>query len=276
MSTKTQERRRPSERWSAAAAVGVAALLLPAAAVGQESGHEVFRAAMERHEARLEGVQSVTVVQEVTMPMGTTRRQEFRLEKTTRGGRSLLAPTGDDAAAHMMPPASMLSTMDSAMVGSVLRGRSRVDGHEVHVVAVPDLPEIDFGQGALSGTRARSFRADSATFYVDAEQYVLRRGELFGRMSMGGSERSVRVDVHLSDYRETRGYLHPYRSEIRLDIEGLASQMQAMMQKMRQAGADSARRAMMEEAVSAMMGDGMTVTAVVKELRVNAAAPSGG
>lgn len=278
MGRATAKRGRPFGRWStaAAAAAGALAMLLPTAALGQESGQEVFRAAMDRYEARLEGVDSVTVVQEVTTPMGMTRRQEFRVEKTTRNGRPLLVPTGDDAAAHMMPAASMLSTMDSAMAGSVLRGRSEVDGHQVYVVAVPDLPAIDLGQGALSGTGARSFRPDSATFYVDTEEYVLRRGQIYGEMSMGGAPRSVQLEVHLSDYRETQGYLHPYRSEIRVDIEGMARQMQAMMQKMQEGGADSAQRAMMEQAVSAMMGQGMTVTAVVEEIRVNGAGPSGG
>lgn len=277
MSRTTRERWQPSGRWmAAAAAAGALALLLPPAAVGQESGQEVFRAAMDRYEARLEGIDSVTVVQEITTPMGMTRRQEFRVEKTSRNGRPLLVPAGDDAAAHMMPAASMLSTMDSAMAGSVLRGRSEVDGQDVYVVAVPDMPSIDFGRGALSGARARSFQADSATFYVDTDEYVLRRAEVHGQMSMGGGRRSVRVDVHLSDYRETQGYLHPFRSEIRVDIEGMARQMKAMMQKMQQGRADSARRAMMEEAVSAMMGDGMTVTAVVKEIRVNGAGTSGG
>lgn len=277
MARVTDRRWRPFARWSAAAAAaGALAMLLPSPAAGQQSGQEVFRAAMDRHEARLEGVDSVTVVQEVTTPLGTTQRQEFRVEKTTRNGRPLLVPRGDDAASHMMPATSMLSTMDSAMAGSVLRGRSEVDGHEVYVLAVPDLPAIDLGQGALSGTKARSFRADSATFYVDTEEYVLRRGEVYGQMSMGGARRSVQLEVHLRDYRETRGYLHPYRSEIRVDIEGMAKQMQAMMQKMQGGGADSAQRAMMEQAVSAMMGDGMTVTAVVKEIRVNGAGSSDG
>lgn len=279
MCRRTEERRPAGRWWSAAAAAGVLALSLPAAAVGQESGQQVFRTAMDRYEARLEGIDSVTVVQEVTMPMGMTRRQEFRVEKTTRDGRPLLVPADEDAGAHMMPAASMLSTLDSAMAGSVLRGRSEVDGHEVYVIAVPDLPSIDFGQGRgpLPGAQARSFRADSATFYVDTEEYLLRRGEVHGQMVMGGGQRSVQVDVHLSDYRETQGYLHPYRSVIRIDIEGMARQMQAMMQKMQEGGADSAQRAMVEQAVAAMMGNGMTVTAVVKEIRVNGGgSPDGG
>ena len=277
MNRTTPPRLSVSARWSAAAAaVAVTALLLPAPAAGQESAEEIFRTAIERNEARLEGVDSVTVVQEITLPMGMTRQQELRLEKTTRDGRTLLVPTGEDAGSQVMPAASMMATMDSAMAASALRGRSEVDGHEVYVVAVPELPAIDFGQGALSGRSAQSFRGDSATFYVDADQYVLRRAQVHGQMTMGGSERAVQVGVHLSDYRETEGYLHPFRSEVQLDIEGMEKQMQALMQKMQQGGSDSAQRAMMEQAMAAMMGGGMTVVSTVKEVRVNGSRSSGG
>ncbi|MDP2497588.1 MAG: hypothetical protein Q8W44_06275 [Candidatus Palauibacterales bacterium] len=277
MNRTTPPRLSVSARWSAAAAaLAVTALLLPAPAAGQESAEEIFRTAIERNEARLEGVDSVTVVQEITLPMGMTRQQELRLEKTTRDGRTLLVPAGEDDGSQLMPAASMMATMDSAMAASALRGRSEVDGHEVYVVAVPELPAIDFGQGALSGRSAQSFRGDSATFYVDADQYVLRRARVHGQMTMGGSERAVQVGVHLSDYRETGGYLHPFRSEVQLDIEGMEKQMQAMMQRMQQGGSDSAQRAMMEQAMAAMMGGGMTVVSTVKEVRVNGSRSSGG
>lgn len=277
MSRTTQDRLPAGGVWSTATVAGLLApLLLAAPAVGQESAEELFRTAIERHEARLEGVDSVTIAQELTLPMGMTRRQELHLTKTTRDGRTLLVPAGENADSHMMPPASMMATMDSAMAASVLRGRSEVDGNEVYVVAVSELPAVEFGQGALSGGRARSFDGDSATFYVDAEEYVLRRARVYGTMAMGGSDRAVEVDVHLSDYRETDGYLHPFRSEVQFDIEGLEKQMQAMMEKMQQGGGDSARRAMMEQAMSAMMAGGMTVVSTVEEVRVNGSSPSGG
>lgn len=278
MSRTIQDRLPASGGWSTAATVAglMAPLLLAAPAAGQESAEEVFRTAIERHEARLEGVDSVVIVQEVTLPMGMTREQELHLAKTTRDGRTLLVPTGENAGSHMMPPASMMATMDSAMAASVLRGRSEVDGHEVYVVSVSELPALEFGQGALSGGRARSFEGDSATFYVDVEEYVLRRARVHGTMAMGGSDRAVEVGVHLSDYRETDGYLHPFRSELQLDIEGLEKQMQAMMEKMQQGGGDSAQRAMMKGAMSAMMAGGMRVVSTVKEIRVNGSSPSGG
>lgn len=273
-----QDRLPASDGWSTAAAVAMlmAPLLLAAPAAGQESAEEIFRTAIERQEARLEGVDSVTIVQELTLPMGMTRQQEVHLAKTTRDGRTLLAPAGEQAGSHMMPPASILATMDSAMAASVLRGRSEVDGNEVYVVAVPELPAVEFGQDALSGGGARSFEGDSATLYVDAEEYVLRRARVHGQMTMGGSDRAVELGVHLSDYRETDGYLHPFRSEIQVDIEGLEEQMQAMMEKMQQGGGDSARGAMMKQAMTAMMAGGMRVVSTVKEVRVNGSSSSGG
>lgn len=276
MSRTAEERWSASTRWSAAAVAGAMALLLPAPVVGQESAEEIYRTAMERGEARLEGVDSVTVVQQITMPMGMTRQQELRLTRTTRNGRTMLVPADGNAGGQLMPAASVMATMDSARSAMVLRGRSEVDGHDVHVVAVPDLPPVDLARGALSGAGGSSFRGDSATFYVDAGRYVLRRAEVYGRMTMAGSERPVRVDLHLSDYRETEGYLHPFRSEARVEIEGLGEQMQGMMQNMQQGDGDSARQAMMKQAMAAMLGNGMTFTAVVKELRVNGSSASSG
>lgn len=277
MTRTIRDRRSASAPWSVVAAgAGAIALLLPAPGFGQESAEEVLRTALDRSEARVQGVDSVTVVQELTMPMGMTSRQELHLTTTTRNGRTVLLPAGENAGTHVMPAASMLATMDSAVAAAVLRGGSEVDGHEVYVVAVPDLPAIDFGQDALAGARGRSFEGDSATLYVDTEQYVPRRAEIYGQMTMGGTRRPVQVGVHLSDYRETRGYLHPFRSEIQIDIEGLGKQMQAMMRKMQQGGSDSARRAMMEQAVAAMMGNGMTITAVVKKIHVSRSGSSGG
>lgn len=256
-------------RIAAASLAIAAALVLPLRAAGQASGGEVLRTALDRHEARLEGVETVTIVQETTTPIGTSTRQEVRLVKATRDGHTLLLPKGENAAADVMPMSRIVASFDSVSDRAVLRGRSEVDGHEVYVVAVPGLRGVDFGQESLPGRAGRSFRADSATFYVDADRYVLRRAEVYGRTSMGGSERSVHVDAHLSDYRETEGYLHPYRAEIRIDVRGMEKQMRAMMQKMQQAGADSARQAMMERAMGALMGGEMKVTVRVEELRVN-------
>ncbi len=277
MSRNSRDRRSAIAPWSVvAAAAGAIALVLPAPGFGQGSAGEVLRTVMDRSEARLEGVDSVTVVQELTMPMGMTRRQELRLTTSTRNGRTVLVPARENAGTELVPAASMLATMDSTVAASVLRGRSEVDGHDVYVVAVPDLPAIDFGQDALAGARGRSFEGDSASFYVDAEQYVPRRAEIYGQMTMGDTRRTVQVGVHLSDYRETRGYLHPFRSEIQIDIEGLGEQMQAMMRKMQRGGGDSARQAMMEQAMAAMMGNGITVTAVVTKIHVSRSGSFGG
>lgn len=264
-------------RWAVfAATLGAFALLLPLPAAAQESGAEIVRTMMDRSEARLEGVDSVTVVQETTTPLGTTRRQELRLVKDTRAGRTMLVPVGGQPAAQVMPPASLFAKGDSMRDRSVLRGRSEVDGHAVYVLAIPDLAGLDFGQGALSGASGRSVEADSAIAHVDVESYVPRRIETYGRIEMGGRERAFDAIIRLGDYREVRGYLHPFRTDIQVNVEGMGEQMQSLMQKMQESGTDSARRAMMEQAMAAMMGGGMTVVSTVKEVRVNGSRSSGG
>lgn len=256
-------------RWSgAAAAAGVMALLLPLTAAGQGSGGEVLRAAMDHYEARLEGVDSVTIVQQATTPMGVAGSQETRLVKVTKDGHSVLVPKGENAPEDV-GVSTIYSILGSLVDRAVLRGRSEVDGHEVYVVAVTDLRGEDLGQGALGGSGRGTFEPDSAVFYLDTGDYLMRRADTNGSMTMGGSERSVSVRADFRDFRETAGYLHPYRVEVQLDIEGMGKQMKALMQKMQQGDADSAQRAMMKQAMAAMMAGGMTVTTTVEELRVN-------
>lgn len=275
---RRDDRRAPSARLSTLTAVaGTLALLLPAAAVGQQDAGEVLRESLDRYEERLEGVESVTVVQEVVTPMGTSGTSTLRLAAVTRDGRTFLVPEGESGPEDV-GVASIYASLEDLMDRSVLRGRSRVDGREVWVVAMTDLQGLDLGEGALSTGPGGAFRTDSATLYLDAAQYVVRRADVHGEATMGGADRSVSLRAHFRDYRESDGLLHPYRTEAEVEIEGMGAQMQAMMKKMQkmQQGADSAQRAMMEKAMGAMMGDGMTVTTTVKELRVDRGDGSGG
>lgn len=266
---KHDDRRARTGRRSPLSAVAgvLALLLLPATAAGQDSAGEVLRETLDRYGDRLQGVESVTVVQEAVTPMGTTETSTVRLVTVARDGRTFLVPEGESAPEDV-GVTSIYASLEDLMDRSVLRGRSRVDGREVWVVAMPDLQGVDLGEGALSSGPGGTFRTDSATLYLDAARYVVRRADVHGQATMGGADRSVSLRAHFRDFRESDGLLHPYRTEAQVEIEGMGRQMRAMMQQMQQ-GADSAQRAMMEKAMAAMSGDGMTVTTTVKEMRVD-------
>lgn len=265
---RLDDRRAPGGRWAAVfTAVSATTLLLPSPVAGQQDASEVLQTTLDRYEARLQGVEAVTVVQEVVTPMGTTETSTVRLATVTRDGRTLLVPEGENAPGDA-GVASIYASIEQLVDRSVLRGRAEVDGREVWVVAMPDLRGVDLGEGTLSSGPGDAFRADSATMYLDAAEYVVRRADVHGEATMGGADRSVSLRAHFRDFRETDGFVHPHRTEARIQVEGMGEQMRAMMQQMQQ-GADSAQRAMMEKAMTAMSGDGMTVTTTVKELTVD-------
>lgn len=261
-------------RWTTAGAVAVGLLpCLAGTVTAQEDGGDVLRTAMERYEARLGGVDTVTIVQRTQLPMGGEQRVETRLVKELVDGRSLLVPDGSGGGSAV---AGIYGSLPELTERAVLRGQSTVDGHDVFVVDVTGLQDLDFGQGALSTGQGGSFEADSATLYLDSERYLLRRADMHGRMETGMGERAVSVRAQFRDFREIDGYVHPYRMRAAVRMEGMGEQMSAMMEKMRQGGADSAQKAMMEEAMSAMMGGEMTVTTTVQEVRVGGGgAPDG-
>lgn len=263
------------KRWgAAAAAAGALAILLPGTAVAQD-GAEVLRTAMDRYESRLEGIETVTIVQETQMPMGAPTTSESRLVKRTVDGRPVLVPEGDSAS-NRLPMTQFYASLDEVTERATLRGRSTVDGAEAHVVHLSGLQDVDLGAESMSGDRERNFEADSATVYVGTGRYLVLRAEMHGRMSMAGSERSVSVRADFRDYRESDGFVYPYVTETRIQVEGLGAQMQAMMEKMQQAVRDSAQKAMMQRAAAAMSDDGMQLVTRVREVRVNEASRSGG
>lgn len=253
--------------WASAAAGAVLLLLVPAVAPAQSDGGEVLRAALERYQSRLEGVQSVTIVQRTRLPMGGAQRVETRLEKQMVDGRPLLLPGGQESEAGNAVT-GIYANLPDLVDRAALRGRSTVDGHDVYVVDVTGLQDMDLGQGALSSGRGGSFVADSAALYLDSERYLLRRADMYGRMSTGMGQQTVSVRAHFRDFRNRGGYVHPFRMEAAVRMEGMGEKMRAMMEKMQQGGADSAQDATMEQAAAAMMGGEMKVSTEVEEVRV--------
>lgn len=260
------------ERWRAAgaAAAGLALLLLPRAAAAQD-GPGVLRTALDRYESRLEGVETVTIVRETEMPVGGPATSEDRLVRRTVDGRTTLVPA-DDSVASDAPVASVYARFDELAEHANLRGRSTVDGHDVYVVHLARLEKVDLG-GSLSSGGGDGFTADSATAYVDSDRYLVRRAEMHGRMSMGGTQRPVSVDVSMRDFRDVDGFVYPYVTEARVRVEGIGPQMRAMMEKIQESSGDSVQQSLTQQLAAAVSGDGLRVVTRVQEVRVNAAGP---
>lgn len=231
--------------------------------MGQEAGSDVLQATMDAHAERLAGIDSVTIIQDVETPMGMTERQESHLEVIMREGHRTLVPKDDPK--EGVGRVSMAAMVESLMNRAKLRGREDIRGHEVYVVAIPDLRMEDMEWVQMEAEKAeKAFRPDSAVLYLDTDTYVLRRGTLEGRMGMQDESRPVTIRMDQHDFRSQEGYLHPHRTETRFNLE-LGEEMQAMIEKMKQAGMDPAKRMGM----AAMMAEGMTTTTTVHEIQVH-------
>lgn len=266
--TTTDGERAKSRGPLTAAAAAAALLLAPAGAAGQGSGGDVLRTALDRYEERLRGIEAVEIVQRTTLPMGGATTTETRLVRDTVGGRTVLVPA-EGRSGGQSSVTRLFALFQRVSDRAELRGRETVDGEATHRVAVDRLQELDVGAGALSGGPGEAFRADSASLYLDVDDYVLRRADVWGSMEMGGRRRSVSATARFRDFREVEGFVHPYRTEARVSVEGVGEQVRRMMEGLEESEADSARRAAMEEAVGALTGGEMAVTVVVRQLRVN-------
>lgn len=103
---------------------------------------------------------------------------------------------------------------------ATLEGRDIVDGVGVLVVRVDDFQGAEFG--ITPGTFAEGhFRPASGRFYLDPDQYLIRRIDAEGSLSFAGNARDVRIIADFRDYRSEAGVLHPF--SIQIDARGVQS-----------------------------------------------------
>lgn len=281
-------------------AVALAIASSPAAAVGQ-SAREVLETVMERYEERMEGIEDYTVVQTIA---GTESTLYFERVETGDGlPRFRTVSSGDfpgespgtepggggeGAALAAADPYALLEEMASR---ARLRETASVDGRRAHVIAVDDLSGIDLGLADESSDEGTGFEPRSATFWIDADRYVVLRSSMTGLLDAAeGGASEVTIDARMGDYREVDGMLHPFRSEVA--IEGLGGAMSAEeREQLRRAreemerqleGMSDQQRAMVEKMMKdrmpdldAMAGGTMKMSMEVRELRVNEGPPEG-
>jgi hypothetical protein len=171
--------------------------------------------AVEAYEDRVAGIDAYTVTQQVDV-MGQAPVTN-RFEKRTRDGRPVFVPAsgsrGDDAPRGWGNPYELFLSMAGR---AELRDRGTVGGHEVWTLAVEDFSGVDVGRMTPAGARGE-FEPASATFQVDVESHVIRRLSMQGKMVTEDGENPIRMTVRFSDYRDRKGMLYPFRTEISVD-----------------------------------------------------------
>jgi hypothetical protein len=263
--------------------ISILALTMTAAGVAHsQSGADVFERMLSEYEQRMANVENYTVVQE-TMGVETVSyferrmvdgRSVFRMVRTEAGGVAVTESEDDSGWDEFYTMAPQM------MARAAYQGRETVDGHSVHVVAVNDLHELDFGMG--SSQDDTDFQPERGTFYVDTETWVARRMIFEGRMTTDGETHDIKSIADFGDFREVDGMLHPFHLSVTMEGlgEAMGPEMQEQLAEMKKQleQLPESQRAMAEEMMKGqmaqfeqMMGSegGMKVEIRVIELKVN-------
>ena len=254
-----------------------AALVCTAAPLAAQSAEEVLLTSLDRHEERMEGIDRYTVVQEA-MGFETT----LTFVRAEVDGHTIFLPEGEDAGSSEQA-AGFYNLYPKIVERAELRGREVVDGEDAWVIDVDDLEGLDLGDGMEMGGDG-DFVPRKLTMFID-DDYLVRRVAMEGDITSDGETQPMTADIHLADYRDVEGMLHPF--ETRIVMSGSAPGMsEEDMERTREslaemetqlAAMDATQRAMVErmmgpqmEKLREMIESGqfeMTVT--TKEVRVN-------
>lgn len=261
------------------------AVLVPAAAPAQ-SAQDVLQRAIDQHRSQTEHIDNYTVVQTV---MGFETTTYF--EKETVDGEPVFVPRmnlGSEAGEQV--PANPYRLYSTLAERARLEGTETVDGEECHVIVVTDFSGTEMASpGAAS---SGEWTPERMQMFVDTDEHLSRKMVFEGTVTENGDRRPVSFTVHLRDYREVEGLVHPFRME--MTTQGLSpqiseeerAQMRQSMEQMREQMAQMSpeQREMMErmmggkmEKMEKMLTSGaMDVTVEVQEIRVNEGPPSEG
>lgn len=210
-------------------AFGISIAVGPAQAqAGRENGQGVFSEALDRYEARMQGIRAYTVIQDFMGFRSTVRwvpeMVSGRRVFSPRRSLTAVAPgsVGGEGVDHLGT-----STWDDPFryfldwgTSAVLEGEAHLDGRRLWRVRVDDFAGANFG--LTPGTFAEGhFEPRIGWFLFDADDFLLYRVEAEGALLYGGQSREVTVTADLADYRTVRGMIHPFAIE--LAIGGLGT-----------------------------------------------------
>lgn len=260
--------------------VGLAALIL-APAVAAQSASDVLETAMNRYAERVAGVENYTVVQEA---MGFTATSYY-VKKMVDGRPFFELQSQYGEGEPETGPGEFYNEFGKLVDRASSEGTATVDGHECHVVTVDDFSGLDFG----GDEEDQQFKPRKGTFYLDSDDYVLRKMVMEGDMDDGDQMRPVTMEALFQDYQEVESMLHPFRTTLTIHgMQGAVSEEE--LQQARQALEEmekrldempESQRSMMESMLKSQMeqlrnivdSGQMQITMQVKDLKVNAGPP---
>ncbi len=233
------------------------------------------------------GIENYTLVQEV---MGFESSIYF--EKEEVDGHVTFVPRSQlGSEAGQQGPGDPYRAFLEAAEHASNEGTESADGEDCYVVKLDNLEDAGF-MGPVESGGTGGFEAREATFWVDTDDYLVRKMTIQGTATMQGAPSEASFTAHMRDYREVEGLMHPFETQVtnegfgpQMSEEEVAEmrrsleEMQAQMENM-----PEAQRRMMEGMMGGQMeqmeemlaSGGMDFTVQVKEIRVNQGPPSGG
>lgn len=260
------------------------ALIGTAPAAAQSAG-DVLNTAMERFEERMSGIDNYTVVQGI---MGMEVTNYF--EKRMVDGHTVFVLQDSEGESQDEDISTFYGAFMQVADKAEIEGTETVDGYRCHVIRVDDFSDITFDPAAEEGEE-QDFEPKSGKFYLDTDEYLIRKMYIEGEYSDDGEVRPVTMDVALQDYREVDGMVHPFRTvmtisgmtadvsdeeleEARESLEELRKQMDEMPESQRKM-MESMMKGQLEQLEQMVNSGSMKIETEVKELRVNTGPPEG-
>lgn len=270
----------------AAALTGVAILLGAGHGVAQ-SASDVIDRMLDAYEARTEGIDNYTLVQDFMGFSATTYfvkemvdgRPVFKLQNVSTAGMNM-----QDSGPGTLD--EIYAMGEDFKEKATYLGRETVDGRDTHVLEISDLEDTELGQQMGQDSE---FRPISGRLFLDAEEYMPRRMIFEGELQNDEGVHAVTSTMDLLDYRDHEGLLVAHRTV--MTIEGLGAaidedaraQFEQMERELENMPPEQRRmvESMMADQLEqfrAMMEGGdesMVVEVVVSDVRVNAGPPGG-
>jgi len=174
-------------------------LFVPPAAA--QTAEEIINTALTRYQASTEGIDNFTLVQEI-MGQGFV----LRYEKQIVDGRPVFLPAEGEGGASW---GNFYGVYSPLAKRAQLEGEDVVDGEAVFVLTIDDFSEVDFG--TLGMPENGDFVPRKATFFLDTDEYLLRKVIMEGELTGADQAGPFTVEAQQQDYRQVEGMWYPFR-----------------------------------------------------------------
>lgn len=185
----------------------VAAVLVAAPPAPAQSPADIMSTMMERYRDQVEDIDNYRVTQTVMGFENTTT-----LEKTMVDGFPVFRSVSSTGQGEMEIE-SPYSLMPKLAERGTLEGTETVDGEETWALAF-DVEGLDLG-AMESGTGLDELDVKTLRFWVDTDDYLIRKMHMDGEIAEGGTARPIEMTALMTDYRRVDGMWHPFRMEMK-------------------------------------------------------------